>query len=190
MEIAGSAVGIVSLGIQTCHSLFTYYKDWKDHHVEIGKIHDRVSDLEKSLTLMRSQLEDKKLGEAPVQRVRECLSSLEENMTRLSQKLKKLRTFDQPQGIRQKVWSDIQRLHYPFRVSTLAKLRETVDNAQHRLQLTTQLLSIDITPGTQTITARIERLTGDTALRTQSPQSCWGKHNILYSLAFTKWFRQ
>jgi hypothetical protein len=171
MEIAGSAVGIVSLGLQTCHSLLTYYEDWKDHHVEIEKTYDRVSDLEKSLTLMRSQLEDKKLGEAPVQRVRECLSSLEENMTRLSRKLKKLRTFDQPQGIRQKLWSDIQRLHYPFRVSTLAKLRETVDNAQHRLQLTIQLLDIDITLGTQAITARIERLTEDTALRTFAIES-------------------
>ena len=166
MEIAGSAVGIISLGIQTCYSLLAYYNDWKGHDAEILKTYDRISDLEKSLTLLKSQLEDNRISGAPAHRVRECLSSLEEAVNRLSQKLRKLQTYQQPQGFRQKVWSDMQRLHYPFKVSTLNKLREIVDDAQRNLQLTVQLLDIGVTLGIQEITARIETSAKDVATRT------------------------
>lgn len=171
MEIAGSAIGIVSLGIQTCHSLLEYYEAWKDLNVDIDRTYACITDLESSLALLKSQLEANTLNDIPVQRVKDCLLPLKEDIARLSRKLKKLRTFDAPQGIFQRVWSDIQRLHYPFRISTLAKLQETVDNAQHRLHLAIKLLDIDITLDTRDTTARIEALMKATALRTVALES-------------------
>jgi hypothetical protein len=171
MEIAGSAVGIISLGMQTCHNLLAYYDDWKGRDAEIGETYDRISDLEKSLTLLGSQLGDKQVSEAPAHRVWECLSCLEKDMNRLSQKLGKLQKYPQPQGFRQRLWSDMQRLHYPFRVSTLNKLRKTVDDAQRDLHLTVQLFEIDITLGIREIAKRTETSANDASMRTIAIES-------------------
>lgn len=47
MEVAGTAVGIASLGIQVCQSLLSYYADWQEYNANISNTYKVIVDLGK-----------------------------------------------------------------------------------------------------------------------------------------------
>ena len=161
----GSAVGISSLGIQVCQGLLSYYDRWKGYNTDITNAYDCVADLTNTLKLLKESLEDGQLDGDRKQRVKSCLQSCEEGLTRLSKKLQKLRTHEEPTGLRQKTWAEIQRARYPLRTRTLAKLREIVADIQDRLKLALQVLQLDISAGCQRVLAQVATGTRDTAAR-------------------------
>jgi hypothetical protein len=149
MDVAGSAVGIASLGIQVCQGLLTYYDDWRGYHTDVGSAYDSIDDLSRTLALLKASLDSDELDEERKNRVKRCLQSSEESLAKLSQKSQKLRKHGQPEGLRQKAWAEIQRAWYPFRASTLAKLREIVDDVRERLKLAVQVLQLDVSTTSQ-----------------------------------------
>jgi hypothetical protein len=56
MEAAGTAVGIASLGIQVCQGLLSYYDTWKSYDPDISSIYDAITDLSKTLILLKTTL--------------------------------------------------------------------------------------------------------------------------------------
>ena len=46
-------------------------------------------------------------------------------------------------GIRHKDWTEIQRSWYPFRTSTVAKLRDIIDDVLEQVNLALQVLQLD-----------------------------------------------
>lgn len=62
MEVAGTAVGIASLGIQVCQSLLSYYADWQEYNANISNTYKVIVDLGKTLTLLKSSLENEELN--------------------------------------------------------------------------------------------------------------------------------
>jgi hypothetical protein len=56
MEAVGTAVGIASLGIQVCQGLLSYYSDWKDYNSDVSSTYDAITDLGKTLILLKSTL--------------------------------------------------------------------------------------------------------------------------------------
>ena len=156
MEAAGSAVGIASLGIQVCQGLLSYYDGWKDYESDISHAHESVSDLSRTLILLKTSLCDDHLDVERKQQVKRSIQSCEGALTKLSEKTKKLRKYGQPAGLQQKAWAEVQRLWYPFRASTLAKLRELVNDIRDRLQLAVQALQLDTLTVLAKQTATIE----------------------------------
>ena len=63
LSIAGTGVGIASLGIQVCQSLLDYYHDWKDYDQDIKLTTGAISDLEEKFALLREVLDDPKLSQ-------------------------------------------------------------------------------------------------------------------------------
>jgi Cdc6-like AAA superfamily ATPase len=82
--------------------------------------------------------------------VKEGLDDCANGVDNLEKKLEKLRTHPAPIGFRQKAWAEVQRLYYPFRESTLAKLREIVGDLRGRLALALQVLQFDLSIGSFT----------------------------------------
>ena len=109
MEVAGSAVGIASLGIQVCQGLLSYYDARKDYKSDVRSTYDSIADLSKTLTLLTASLYNGQLDEERTARVKSSLQSCEESLIKLSKKLQKLRTYIEPEGFRQKLWSEAQR---------------------------------------------------------------------------------
>ena len=201
MEVAGSAVGIVSLGIQTCQALFAYYDSWKDYESDISSTTDSIADLSKTLTLLKALLDNGSLDREKGERAKTCLQCCEEGLSKLSRKSQKLRKYKEPVGVRQKAWAELQRSWYPFRTSTLAKLREIVNDVLEQLNMALQVLQLDsstssqktltqVVTRTQTIEASITRLSAQNqcVLDTQqldlfekikdwlSPPNPWSNH--------------
>ena len=74
----------------------------------------------------------------------QCLGSCIGGLDKLQKKLHKLQTHHVPSGVGQKAWTEIQRLCYPFKESTLVKLREIVSELRQHLSLAVQVLDLDL----------------------------------------------
>lgn len=126
MDITGSAVGIASFGIQVCQGVLSYYDAWKSFNSDISSTYDSIDDLNRTLISLRGSLNSNHLDDEKRDRVKRCLHSCEDSLAKLSKKFQKLRKYGQPEGVRQNAWVELQRAWYPFRASTVAKLREIV----------------------------------------------------------------
>lgn len=78
-----------------------------------------------------------------------CLGSCEGSLTELPEKLQKLRKHGTPERRRQKVFSEAQRLLYPFRKDTLTRLQTNVDHIRERLAVAIQVLQLDVSIATE-----------------------------------------
>ncbi|SMQ55633.1 unnamed protein product [Zymoseptoria tritici ST99CH_3D7] len=166
MEAAGAAVGIASLGIQVCQGLLDYYNGWKDYQTDIAGAYNSIADLYETLALLKVSLDDKELDHDRAERAKEALESCKDGLMKLSKKLQKLQTHEKPQGLRQRLWSEFQRGSYPFKASTLAKLREIVDDVMERLKLALQVLQLDVIISSQKTLLVVAADTKETAKRT------------------------
>ncbi|SMR63968.1 unnamed protein product [Zymoseptoria tritici ST99CH_3D1] len=166
MEAAGAAVGIASLGIQVCQGLLDYYDGWKGYPTDIAGAYNSIADLNTTLALLKVSLDDKELDHDRAERAKEALENCKDGLMKLSKKLQKLQTHDKPQGSRQRLWAEFQRGSYPFKASTLAKLREIVDEVMERLKLALQVLQLDVTISSQKTLLVVAADTKETAKRT------------------------
>ena len=164
--MAGSTVGIVSLGIQICEGLLSYYNGWKAYESDISGTYDSISDLRKTLNLLKESMHRGDWDEEKSERVKSCLKCCEDGFMSLSKKLRKLRSYEEPEGLWQKAWAELQRACYPFRASTLVRLREIVSDVQERLKLAIQILQLDATTSSQTTLLQVAACMKDTAART------------------------
>jgi hypothetical protein len=143
MEVAGSAVGIASLGIQVCRGLLSYYDAWKSYDSDISGTYDAVTDLSKTLTMLKTTLREE-VDRGRFGRVDTCVKGCEDAFLKLDEKRRNLQEFSQPEGLRQKMRSGLQRSWYPFRKETLAALKGSVTDVQERLKLALQVLQFDV----------------------------------------------
>lgn len=160
MDGASAAVGIAAFGIQACQSLLSYYDACKSYHEDIRGTYDAIDDFSRTLVSLKASLENDDLNEEKRERVKRNLQGCEAVLAKLSEKNTKLRKYGQPEGFREKAWAELQRMGYPFRASTLAKLRELVTDARERLKLALQVLDMEVNV---TALRTIKIVAGDTA---------------------------
>ena len=166
MDVAGSAVGIASLGIQVCQGLLSYYDAWRGYDSDVSSAYDSIDDLSRTLASLKASLNSDELDEEKKSRVKRCLHLCEESLAKLSQKFQKLRKYGQQSGFREKAWTELQRAWYPFRASTLAKLREIVADVLERLKLAVQVLQLDVSTTSQRILKSVAADTNNIVDRT------------------------
>jgi hypothetical protein len=154
MEVAGTAVGIASLGIQVCQGLLDYYDSWKSYDSDISSTYIAITDLSKTLILLRTTLHQQ-ADEERVGRVRTCVKDCEDALLKLDKKRDSLQKYSQPEGLRQKMWAGLQKTWYPFRKETLEALKASVADIQERLKLALQVLQLDIGTESQQLALRL-----------------------------------
>jgi hypothetical protein len=154
MELAGTAVGITSLGIQVCQSLLSYYDAWKSYDSDISSTYNAISDLSKTLILLKTTLQQQ-VDEERVGRVITCVNNCEDALLEIDKKRHSLQEYSQPEGLRQKMRAGLQRSWYPFRKETLEALKASVTDVQERLKLALQVLQLDIGTESQQLLLRL-----------------------------------
>lgn len=165
MDGASAAVGVASFGVQACQGLLSYYSDWKDYDADINSTYESIHDLSKTLALLKASLTDEELDDEKRERVKTCLQSCESQLTKLSERSQKLRTYSQPEGLRQKAWTELQKATYSFQAKTLGKVQALVNNVQERLKLAVQVLQLDASVNTQRLSKQIATNLDSTASR-------------------------
>ncbi|KAJ8122871.1 hypothetical protein ONZ43_g1048 [Nemania bipapillata] len=118
-SLTGTAVGIVSLGIQVAQSLYNYYTALKSQDSDIAYTRKKLNSLLEILDCLN------------------CIQELQDDVIKFEKT-----PVDSNLSIAK---STARRLAYPFRKSTLEKLGENIDEIIFRLKLALQLLQQEVT---------------------------------------------
>ena len=90
MEVASSAVGIASLGIQVCQGLLSYYDSWGGDKADIATAYNCIDGLCKTFKLLEDTLGRQRLDSARLGRVEHYFDSYAGGLDKLEKKLHKL----------------------------------------------------------------------------------------------------
>lgn len=145
LEVLGTAAnvaGLIDLGFSVCREIWTYYGAWKDAESDTRKMHNSIETLTKSFAILKETLSQPNLNARFVQRVEESIGMCEDGIGCLHKKLKKIQAAPKESKRYAKARGHLQRALYPFRESTLVKLREVSNELQSHLQLALEILQV------------------------------------------------
>lgn len=140
-SIASSAVGMVSLGLTACQGLLNYYVSWKGSYKDVAATCASLEALSKIFELIEVTVKDRKFSQAIVERVIKSIDLCQTGVHKLNNKLAKVKKTP-VKGIEAKIRSQLRRTLYPFKQSTLLKLRETVFDLRDNLTLAIHTLQV------------------------------------------------
>ena len=149
LGVAGSVVGIVSLGIQLTQGLLKYYGSWKDQDNVVEEMCISLDNLSASLMVLEKALQpparfDKSVKDS----VEKNINAMHGTMQKLEDELCKVRDAESPKnGVRSAMRRHVRRAFYPFREETLSKIQRGVAEAHRHLDLALQVLQMSVCPG-------------------------------------------
>jgi hypothetical protein len=142
MEAVGVAFATVSLAIDLCHGLFEYYDSWKEADSNIDTLLRYVSSVKGNLELVK-RLDLTQGNSSDVkQRLFSIENVLRRNTDRLEKKLDKVTRNNGASSLRGRVSKQLDRFSYPFKESTIAKLKEIVTDLQDNVHFILQIASL------------------------------------------------
>jgi len=140
--VSSGVTSLVSLGISICQGILDYYSSWKDAESDVRRMYVSTEALSKTFMLLRLSIENKKFGRDVVARVEESIDSCESGIEHLKKKLDKVKITAVDDGWKGKAKVQFRRTLYPFKESTLVKLKEITNELQNRLSLSIDVLQV------------------------------------------------
>ena len=140
LAVAGSVVGIISLGIQVTQSLTDFYKAYRGRESDIANIAAKLTNLLGIFESLRGQLIGRKFRadeKSLLDKIEDSIETCEENIQELKTKIEK---FNVSSGSSNRVKTKILHLAYPFKQSTLRKLDADIDEILLNLSLALAVL--------------------------------------------------
>ncbi|KAL9602876.1 MAG: hypothetical protein Q9219_001572 [cf. Caloplaca sp. 3 TL-2023] len=142
-SVAGSAVGIIALGLKVTGELVKFYTAFKDQDSDVARVLRELSGLEMifkslndTLSSRCSKLEEQEMVQQTESTINGCLGLIHE----LQHEMK---LFNEPaSGVRAKIKKAGKLVTYPFQKSTLEKLRENIAAIEDNVQLALQCLNL------------------------------------------------
>ena len=131
--IASNVAGLVSLGLTLCHGLLQYYGTLKDAEKNIATTCKSIENLQQSFIIIERVLRFPNHSADVKMHLEQTVSMCEHGVLCLEKKLAKIKIHGERQDSKQWRLEFKKRYHtamYPFRESTLIKLRDTC-NAMH-----------------------------------------------------------
>ncbi|THV89302.1 hypothetical protein D6D26_09801, partial [Aureobasidium pullulans] len=175
----GTAVGVISLGIQVLEGIVDYYGAYKDYGDDIASLCTSSVALLQTLQYLQVQLDRK--GSTPDDFRAHILASIyqcNDGLQRLRKKLNKIKAEPMPadgnllRNIQRQATNQLRKATYPFKCSTLAKLRETVQDLRDNLSLALQALELNVAEQTARTLAKIDLRVDEVIDRLDALNSC------------------
>jgi hypothetical protein len=141
LGVAGSIVGVVSLGIQVAQGLLDYYGSWKDQDKEISNMCISLEDLLGALVTLRTTIESFGKSDMTVrQMVEKNIRTTEQGINELSIELQNVLCLEIPK--KDLMRRRIRKALYPFKQPTLSKLEQVISQARSNLGISLQTLQL------------------------------------------------
>lgn len=144
VSVAGTAVGVISLGIQVTQSLVNFYNSYKGQKSDLAHTTERLDGLLEILQSLQKTLSDRKFQadersflegvETSIKNCEELIEELQHEWQQLSKASSK--------GIMGNIKIAGRRVTYPFRQSTLQKLDESIDEIRANLSFALEVLQL------------------------------------------------
>jgi ankyrin repeat domain-containing protein 50 len=148
--VAAAVVGILGFGVQVCEGLWDYYSAYKDQDETVAKMLNSAALLKATCKILHStttDLEGKPFPKESVDNVKKSVENCNDDLSRLKKKLDKLKEYQTPTVKGFKGWlARTGKSLYPFRESTLIKLREIIDESVGNLELALETLNLCVFP--------------------------------------------
>lgn len=145
-SVAGSAAGVISLGLAVCQGLLAYYGPFKLFHEQIDEVACRIAALDSMLKVLKTMLINARLLSASPTAPSTALAfdsilCCQEGLNRLKKTLEKCNNTRLADNL---IASKIQanRMLYPFKRETLMALMETMSWLQANLNTSLQMLNL------------------------------------------------
>lgn len=141
-EVAASAAGLISLGLQVCTGLVKYFNAYKDYRKDTEAVVRRTRSLSNLLEYLASVLQSPGFdGSYAAQMVEDEVLACSEGMYELERMHKRCvgQSDTQTSGAVAKQW---QRAVFPLRKGDLESLGRTLSNLQSNLKTAMQILSM------------------------------------------------
>lgn len=142
VSITSSCVGILSFGLTVCHGLLEYYRSWKDAEGDVTKMYLAIQGLAKTLALVKLAVDHKELNRSIVSQIESSINATEAGIKNLRKKLDKIKISAPQHGWKEKTKFQFRRALYPFKESTLVKLKELSNEQCENLGLAINLLQM------------------------------------------------
>ena len=148
LGLSSGAAGLISLGLTVCQGLLDYYRSWKDAEDQVTQMYISIEALTETFKLLESALEPKVFSHDSVQRVEESIKSAKRSLQSLRKKLDKIRLVPVQTGWKAKGMAQFRRTLFPFKESTLAKLKELGVELRQDLMLAVEIIHIECSAAT------------------------------------------
>ncbi|THW45601.1 hypothetical protein D6D21_04353 [Aureobasidium pullulans] len=175
----GTAVGVISLGIQVLEGIVDYYGAYKDYGDDIASLCTSSVALLQTLQCLQVQLDRK--GSTPDDFRAHILASVyqcNDGLQRLRKRLDKIKAEPVPldgnilKSIQRQATNQLRKATYPFKCSTLAKLRETVQDLRDNLSLALQALDLNMAGQNTRTLAKIDLRVDEVINRLDALNNC------------------
>ncbi|KAH7094354.1 hypothetical protein FB567DRAFT_1767 [Paraphoma chrysanthemicola] len=143
-SVAGTAVGITSLGIQTCQILHRYYSQYRGHHDDIEAVLKQVEGLQgilRGLEQVKGRIEID--NHEPSSQLHMALLACQDALKKLESMALKCQAEKDPGDVQARIRAVLKRSAWPFRKDTLADLRDTLSRFQDNVSLALHSAGLD-----------------------------------------------
>lgn len=140
--VASGVAGVISLGLTVCQGLLKYYQSWKDSDKDIARTSDFLEQQSKTLHLLEQALNNRALTGGVADQVHECIASCKTSIERLQKRYEKIKSTPDSGDLRGRFRAQRQKAMYPFKESTLAKLREDLTDLGENLAFALDILKM------------------------------------------------
>ena len=142
-----NAAGLMDLGMTICQNLLKYYQSRKEAENNIRKTYISIENLERSFSILARLMSQACFDEDVLFHVQQTVINCQDGINCLQRKLTKITSQSDCNDGRR--WqADLRRqlelTLYPFRESTLVKLKEVCNAMQENLNTALHLLQIDV----------------------------------------------
>ena len=142
LGVASGVAGLLSLGLELCHEILAYYDGVMSFDEDVKRMCSSIKDVNKILRVIENTLTKGTFSADTIEIVETSISRCTEGLATLQKKLGKIRANDPDGTFKTKLEYTKKRLLYPFKESTLAKLRELCGNLQDNLGLALNALNM------------------------------------------------
>ena len=142
-EIAGTAVGIISLGLQVCRGLVSYYEAYQGQDEKVADILRDISALNSSLKAIQRCLS--KLSSRQLETIAQAGDSVIDCaavVKRLERLLAECHRTTIPPDFKERMQLLARKVAFPFRQSTIKDLKDTVKGLQINVVVALQNLEM------------------------------------------------
>lgn len=146
VSVAGTAVGVVSLGLFLCQGVTEYLQALECRKEDIESTSRQVDCLQSALNVIKLVLpklsSDSQNAKQVVER---CLHLCEDDMKRLAKRLDELKDGSNSDSLNQKLRLQARKLAYPFKQGSLRRLEDSVVKINAILSTALQAVELFVT---------------------------------------------
>jgi hypothetical protein len=142
LGVVSGVAGLISLGITLCKGVLAYYDAFKGSDDAIDKMCLSMEHVGKTLLVISSTLTRGNFDRATIIMVETSVRSCTQSLDALAKKLEKIRSVRDDGTWKARLKNAKRQTLYPFKESTLVKMREVCDDLKDNLTLAVGALNV------------------------------------------------